>query len=113
MHGPVHRLAVLNESVDLQRALGVWGKSGIGRSWRGSSKNEFDPDTLYTHDILNQNFKYIYFFLSHVCLPACVYVALCIHSAHESQNSVRSSGTGITDHHELPCGCWEPISGSL
>lgn len=46
MHGPVHMLAVLDESVDFKRAHGVWGKSGIGRSWRGSSKDEFDPDTL-------------------------------------------------------------------
>lgn len=67
----------------------------------------------YKHIAFSNRNLNIYFFLSHVCLPACVYVALCISSAHESQNSVRSSGTGITDHRELPCGCWKPISGSL
>lgn len=77
MHGPVHMLAVLNESVDLKRAHGVLGKSGIGRSRRGSSKYEFDPDTLYTHDILNQNFKYI--FLSISCVFACMGVCRLTH----------------------------------
>ena len=38
-------------------------------------------------------------FICILCEVFCLYVCLC--------EVVRSSGTGVTDSCELPCGCWE------
>ena len=42
---------------------------------------------------------------------ACMYV--CTVWVQRSEEEVGSSGTGVTDGCELPCGCWEPNSGPL
>jgi hypothetical protein len=49
---------------------------------------------------------FVYLFIYTFCaLVFCLHVCLC--------KGVRSSGTGVTDRCELPCGCWELNLGPL
>ena len=47
-------------------------------------------------------------------LPACMSVHRCVSGACGDQKRVMgSSGTGVADNCELPCGCWEANLGPL
>lgn len=47
--------------------------------------------------------------MSRSVLPACTYVYH-IHAWHpqRSEETVRSTGTGVTGYCEIPFGCWDP-----
>lgn len=42
-----------------------------------------------------------------------MYVHHVLHVLREATKSIGTSGTGITDGCELPCGSWEPNSGPM
>uniref|UniRef100_V9GXK9 E74-like factor 2 n=1 Tax=Mus musculus TaxID=10090 RepID=V9GXK9_MOUSE len=41
-----------------------------------------------------------------LCLPTCL-CPVCMPDIHGCQKRIGSSGTGVPDGCELPCGCWE------
>lgn len=49
----------------------------------------------------------------HIKISECMYVHHVLHVLREATKSIGTSGTGITDGCELPCGSWEPNSGPM
>lgn len=45
-------------------------------------------------------------------LSLCKHICSICMKDHGSEKGTRSSRTGVTYSHELPCGCWEPSLGS-
>lgn len=76
--------------------------------------NTCTPPCICTHTLkINVTLLDVFYFMwvFCVCVHACVGGGGCTTSllaAHRDQeNTIRSSGSGVTDACELPCGCWE------
>lgn len=66
-------------------------------------------------DLFVDSFFFTYLFLFHAyeCLPKCMKVYY-MHAWYPGRpDGVRSLGTGVTYHYELPWGCWELNMGPL